>query len=98
MRSATMPQTSSVPIEPKLSAASTTPTSVSVRSQCARTAGAIAGRPSRIAENAACASTPADRTVHRYLGRRAGVEVTQFLELLSVWPLAVLPGHLEHDG
>src|SRR5919109_240256 len=61
-------------------------------------AGAIAGRPSRIAENAACANTPAPRIVQRYLGSRARVEVTQLLDLFRVRSLAVLAGRLRHNG
>src|SRR5215218_7289118 len=58
----------------------------------------MAGSPSRIAENAACATTPAERIVQRYLRScRAGVELTELADLVGIRPLAVLPGHFEHD-
>src|SRR5919197_736521 len=60
--------------------------------------GAIAGRPSTMAEFAAVARTPAERIAHRYLRRCAGVEVTELLDLLGVRTLTVLPGNLEEDG
>src|SRR5580765_5625738 len=97
IRSATMPHRRSVATEPKLTAASTTPTWVSVRSNSLRIAGAIAGNPRRIAELAACANTPAARIVQRYL-RSGGavVELTKLADLLGVRALAVLAGNLEH--
>ena len=64
-RSATRPQASSVASDPKLTAASTTPTCVRVSPNWCRMAGAIAGSPRRIAEYAACARTPAARIVQR---------------------------------
>src|SRR5436309_14867079 len=48
-------------------------------------------------ELAACATTPAERMVQRYLRAGAGVEVTKLPELVGVRALAVLAGDLEHD-
>src|SRR5437588_1581498 len=94
---ATIPHTSSVASEPRNPAPSTTPVCVSVRLKSRRIAGAIAASPRPVAAYAACAKTPADRTVQRYLGGGAGVEVTQLLDLLGVGSVTVLAGDLEHD-
>src|SRR5436190_1196195 len=98
IRSATMPHGSSVSSSPKLSAASTTPTCVSVRSYPCRICGAIDGRPRRIAEKLAWPTTPAARIAQRYLLRPARVEVTQLLDLLCVRPVAVPARHFQVDG
>src|SRR5438132_4426130 len=59
-------------------------------------AGAIDGRPSRMAENAACAKTPAERIAQRYLRACAVVELTQLPDLLGIRPGPVLAWHFEH--
>src|SRR5205823_14792903 len=46
---------------------------------------------------AACATTPAERIVQRYLRAGAGVKVTKLPELLGVRPLAVPARNFEHD-
>src|SRR3954469_3915509 len=97
-RSATRPHRRSVGTEPRKLAARTIPVCVNVSSKSRRMAGAMAGRPSPAAAYAACATTPADRTVHLYLGRGAGVELTQLLDLLGVGTMPVGAGNLEHDG
>src|SRR5512133_2199382 len=56
----------------------------------------MAGNPRRIAEFAAWATTPAEGIVQRYLRAGAAVELTKLANLLSVWPVAVRTGAIEH--
>src|SRR5438093_9200383 len=51
-----------------------------------------------MAEKAACANTPADKIVQRYLRSRAGVELTKLADLLRVRSLSVLSRHFEQHG
>src|SRR3954447_2337009 len=97
IRSAIKPQARSVGTEPRKLAARTTPVCVSVKPKSRRIAGAIAGKPSPVIAYDACATTPAPSTVQRYLGR-AGVDVTQLLDLVGVRPVAVGAGNFEDDG
>jgi hypothetical protein len=66
IRSVRRPQARSVKTMPPLVAAISTPMSPSDRSYSSRSAGASTATPVPSAEYAACATTPAPSTTHRY--------------------------------